>query len=295
MSLKRATDVEIARLATRQSGVVSRKQLLALGLSGDQIRYRTAASRLRPVYRGVYAVGHDALPQRGRLIAALLVAGPGAALSHGTAAALWKLIRSMPPFIEITTTGRAPKTRPGLPFCTAREMDVRRLGGLPLTTPLQTLKDLAATRPGGLLEDACSEALYLGLVPLAALRGQRGRGAARLRAVGADAAPTRSRLERALRPVLEQHHLPQPEINVRLGRYRPDFLWRAHRVIVETDGWQGHGHRLAFERDRARDAELQAAGYVVLRFTRRQVREDPQGVARTIAATLRLRAPRRAA
>jgi hypothetical protein len=146
MSLKRATDVEIARLATRQSGVVSRKQLLALGLSDDQIRYRTAANRLRPVHRGVYAVGHDALPPRGRLVAALLVAGLNAALSHGTAAALWKLTRSMPPFIEITTTTRAPRPRDGLRFYTTTAHDVRTRDGLRITTPLRTLKDLAATR-----------------------------------------------------------------------------------------------------------------------------------------------------
>ena len=108
-------DVEIARPRHPSERGCLPQAAAGPRASGDQIRYRTAASRLRPVYRGVYAVGHDALPQRGRLIAALLVAGPGAALSHGTAAALWKLIRSMPPFIEITTTGRAPKTRPGLP------------------------------------------------------------------------------------------------------------------------------------------------------------------------------------
>ena len=82
---------------------------------------------------------------------------------------------------------------------------------------------------------------------------------------------------------------------MRLGRYRPDFLWREHRVIVETDGFKAHGHRLAFENDRARDATLQAAGYAVLRFTWRQVKDDPHTVAGRIAATLTRRAPRRAA
>ena len=82
---------------------------------------------------------------------------------------------------------------------------------------------------------------------------------------------------------------------MRLGRYRPDFLWREHRVIVETDGFRAHGHRLAFENDRARDATLQAAGYAVLRFTWRQVNDDPHTVAGRIAATLTRRAPRRAA
>jgi very-short-patch-repair endonuclease len=167
--------------------------------------------------------------------------------------------------------------------------------GLPVTTPLRTLRDLAATRLREEVEDACSEALYLRLVPARALTEQRGPGAAKLRAIAANAAPTRSRLERALRPVLKANGLPAPEVNVRLGRYRPDFLWREHGVVVETDGFKAHGHRLAFERDRARDAALPAAGYAVLRFTWRQVNEQPGVVAQRIGATLRLRAPRTAA
>ena len=88
----RREDDAIARLATLESGIVTRAQLLGLGLSPNQLDRRIAAGRLRPVYRGVYALGHDALPSRGRLMAALLAAGPGAALSHRTAAA-----RATPP------------------------------------------------------------------------------------------------------------------------------------------------------------------------------------------------------
>ena len=295
MSPKRATDAGIAQLATRQSGVVSRAQLLRLGFDAEQIKHRLTVGRLHPIHRGVYAVGHDALPQRGRLIAALLVVGPHTALSHGIAEALWKLTPSMPQLVELTTTRRAPRKRDGLRVYTTRQLTMRRLDGLPVTTPIQTLLDLAATRPPEAVERACSEALYLRLVNAGDLATQRGRGAPILRALAADAAPTRSRLERALRPVLKAHGLSQPEINVRLGRYRPDFLWREHRVVVETDGFRAHGHRLAFEHDRARDATLQAAGYAVLRFTWRQVKDDPHTVAARIAATLTRRAPRRAA
>ena len=83
---------------------------------------------------------------------------------------------------------------------------------------------------------------------------------------------------------------PAPAVNARLGRYEVDFLWPEQRVVVELDGWEGHGHRLAFERDRARDAALQAAGYLVLRFTWRQLRDEPQLVARRIAEALGRRA-----
>jgi len=73
-----------------------------------------------------------------------------------------------------------------------------------------------------------------------------------------------------------------------------DFAWPEHGVLVETDGWATHGYRAAFERDRARDAQLASRGYVVLRFTWRQIVEEPMRVAATIAATLSLRSPARA-
>jgi hypothetical protein len=78
---------------------------------GD-IQYRLRVGRLRVIHRGVYAVGHDAIPVRGRLFAGLLVAGPDSALSHTTGSALHRLIPSMPPFVEISVSGRrAPRDR----------------------------------------------------------------------------------------------------------------------------------------------------------------------------------------
>jgi very-short-patch-repair endonuclease len=83
-----------------------------------------------------------------------------------------------------------------------------------------------------------------------------------------------------------RHRLPPPEVNARLGPYEVDFLWREQRVVVETDSWRHHGHRSAFESDRAKDARLQALGYRVLRFTWRQISEDPDFVARALRAVL---------
>lgn len=97
---------------------------------------------------------------------------------------------------------------------------------------------------------------------------------------------TRSELERLFLRLCRRRHLPLPEVNVRMGPFEVDFLWREARVTVETDGFRHHGDRLAFERDRARDAALQAMGYRVLRFTYRQVREDPDAVVRRLRAVL---------
>lgn len=93
MTPKDATplDVRLAQLAARQHGVVSVRQLLAFGFTRDQIRFRTATGRLHRLHRGVYAVGHTALPWQAPFVAAVLVAGEGAVLSHGSAAAWWAI------------------------------------------------------------------------------------------------------------------------------------------------------------------------------------------------------------
>jgi very-short-patch-repair endonuclease len=244
-------DVFLARLATSQSGVVGRKQLLALGFTGDEVDYRVEARRLLPVHRGVYAVGHKALSDRGRCVAALLATGPGAALSHRTALALHRLIPSMPQLIEVTLTTRRPRQRAGIKVHHAANVETTIKDGLPVTTVAQTLKDVPDRR-------ATAEALYRGLID----RSQT------------EVEPTQSELEDALLPALAKAGIPKPLTQHRLGPYRADFFWPDHNLVVETDGWQKHGHRAAFEEDRARDAHLQAAGYRVLRFTWKQVIEQ---------------------
>jgi very-short-patch-repair endonuclease len=118
----------------------------------------------------------------------------------------------------------------------------------------------------------------------------RGISALRTVAAGGRAAPTRSALERAFLRLLAEAGLPAPRVNHRIARDLVDFTWRAERVVVETDGWAAHGHRRAFESDRARDARRQAEGYAVLRFTWRQVTEEPVRVAARVAQTLGMRA-----
>jgi very-short-patch-repair endonuclease len=287
---KYSPDEAIARLASRLGGVVDRAQLLALGLGRGAIDHRILVGRLRPLYHGVYAVGHEAVSPRGRLVAGLLVAGPGAALSHRTAAALAKLTPSMPQFVEITTTSTRRRDRPGLVFHRATTLDATSKHALPVTTPLRTLLDLAATRPRQEVERACSEALVLRLTTADAIAGQHGRGAAMLRRIAGDGvAPTRSELERRFLKAVLRAGLPRPDVNVKLGGYTVDFLWPDQRLVVELDGYRFHGHRLAFERDRIRDAELQLLGYTVLRFTWRQLRDEA-----AVARLLTLPASRRA-
>ena len=204
------------------------------------------------MHQGVYAVGHEALSDRGRMIAALLAAGPGAALSHGTAA--YHCPSS--PHCRSSSTSRSP-TAPhdSAAACasTRRRLDTTTHNGLPVTTPEQTLAQLPTpTRPSP----------RRGARPAADpahRRRPRRAHAQRARARAARASRQRSSRDRC--------------VNTHVLGHEVDFLWPDHELIVETDGWTAHGHRRAFERDRARDAELHAAGYVVLRFTWRQVIE----------------------
>jgi very-short-patch-repair endonuclease len=264
-------DVFLARLATRQAGVAGRRQLLALGFTADEVDNRLARRRLIGVHQGVYAVGHAALSDRGRMVAALLAAGPGAVLSHETAAYLYMLIPSLPPFIDVTHTDRAPRRRPGLRVHQAKRLDTTVHQGLPTTTPAQTLRQLPPERR----DRARADALIRGLIP---------------RSADDHAEPTRSALEDALLPALAKAKLPRPLVNTHVLGREVDFFWPEHRLIVETDGWGTHGVRRAFESDRAKDATLQAHGYTVVRFTWRQVKHETLLVTVRIAQLL-ARAP----
>jgi very-short-patch-repair endonuclease len=260
-------DVLVARLATRQDGVVGVEQLLALGLTRAAIKHRVRSGRLIRVHQGVYAVGHEALSDHGRMIAALLAVGPGATLSHETAAYHWTLIPSLPPYIDVTLIDRQPRTRHGVRVHRATRLETTTHQGLRVTTPLETLAQLRdETR-----DRARAEALVKKLIP---------------RQADDHAEPTRSALEDALLPALEAAQLPKPLVNTTLLGHEVDFFWPDQRLVVETDGWATHGHRRAFESDRARDAQLVAAGYRVLRFTWRQVTHQTLLVAVQIAQAL---------
>ena len=83
-----------------------------------------------------------------------------------------------------------------------------------------------------------------------------------------------------------RHRIPKPEVNVLIGNYKVDFLWREERLIVEADSFEHHRDRTTFEADRARDAELRLVGYTVVRFTWRQLTNEPAWVARTVRGLL---------
>jgi very-short-patch-repair endonuclease len=276
----------IGDLASRQYGVVSRSQLLAMGIGTGAIQSRLRKHYLHQLHRGVYAVGHMALVPLAREMAAVLACGLMAAISHRSAAVVWHLLwASDDAEIDVTVVG-GKGCRPGLRIHRSRLLwprDVQHLRGLPVTAPWRTLVDLAETATDRELERATHEALTRRLLSASRLQSQladyRGRrGIGRLKKLLEDADPptlTRSEAEERFLALVRAAGLPAPEVNVRVRGHEVDFLWRDQGLVVEVDGFQFHSTRAAFERDRRRDAELQSAGLRVLRVTWRQVVEAP--------------------
>jgi very-short-patch-repair endonuclease len=273
-------DSTVAELAERQHGVVSAAQLREAGIGKDAIRRRVHAGRLHRIHRGVYAVGHRRLTYEGRCAAAVLACGRRAAVSHHSAAVLWRMLHPshLPIAVTVATAGGRP-TRPGIELHSSEGLDrstVTRRQGIPVTRPARTVRDLKRTGPRSLYLRVMRRAIDLRLIepPVTA----------------ADEL-TRSELERAFLALCRRHRLPPPEINARAGPFEVDFLWRDAGLVVETDGFAFHSDRDAFEADRARDAHLQALGFRVLRFTYRQVVEEPAEVARAVRRVMGQPAP----
>ena len=298
----RSLDAVIAKIAQRQHGVVSRSQLVAIGLGRGAIELRLANGRLHAVHPRVYAVGHTALTYAGHCMAGVLAGGPGAAGSHRAAAAVWGFLPPAGRHVEVTGPSRR-RSRAGLRFYRTRlppdELAVH--DGIPLTTVPRTLFDLAAVLAPGRLARAVKEVEMRRLWDALSLedllvRHPRRPGAAALRAVLAEPGRgiTRSELEDLFLAFLDAAGLPRPVTNVWLRVdgiwFEVDCAWHEQRLIVELDGRATHGTSHAFEHDRNRDRRLVAAGWRVMRITWRQLREEPEAVGRDLRAAL-ARAP----
>ena len=288
-------DRRIADLAGARGGVVSRKELLALGLTAGGIDSRVRRGALHRIFAGVYAVGHPLLARNGWYHAAILTAGPGAVLSHHSGGALWDVRRSAR--LDVTVETR----RRGAPRLVMHESKlpphhVTERDGLPVTTVARTLLDLAEVLDRPRLERVWEAADRLQVLDVRAVErvmadcpGRRG-----LRPLGtllrhqcAGAWDTRSDLERAFLAVCAAHGVPAPAVNAAAGGHCVDCTWPGHRLVVEIDSWRYHRARDAFDRDRARDVDLALAGYVVARFTDRMLDREPGRVAERVRALLR--------
>lgn len=281
-------DRAAGRIAGANRTVVTAAQLHECDLGRRAIEYRLLAGRLHVVFRGVYSFGSGELPPLGRELAALLACGERSFLSHRSSAFVWGMVERAPEVVEVTVVGRPCASRDGLQVHRVREIDrreLRRREGLWVSSPARVCLEMAATAPAELPDviDAGLANRRLNRRDVEAVLGRhRGRrGAARLAAILGDESAmtiTRSDAEKAMFKLIRDAGLPMPEVNVRLGPYRPDFMWRSHHLIVELDSYGFHGGPGGFQNDRDKDLFYRDAGFDVIRFTRAHVVHEPMRV-----------------
>ena len=266
-----SVDERIAAVAARQHGVVSTRQLLALGVTRNAIKHRVSRGQLTPLHRGVYRVGPLPSPLTSPM-AATLACGPSAVLSHHSAAALLGIRRPHAGPIHVTVTRGHARKRRGLVIHRTRSLrddEVVTHKGIRTTSAARTLLDIASDLTRKHLTRAIEEAQIQGQLDHSSLtaavsRAHGHRGVVALRAAAPqEVRMTRSEAERRLVELVDAAELPPPRTNVTLGGYEVDAVWAGERLVVEVDGFAFHGSRDAFERDRRRDAELVAAGWRV--------------------------------
>jgi very-short-patch-repair endonuclease len=296
MIVSGTADQRLATIARQQSGRVSRVQLRAIGLSDGAIQRRVRRGGMLREHPSVYIVGHAAPVPLGRETGALLWAPDGAVLSHHSAAALWA-IGSDDRNIHLLVQGGWTRHRPGVTVHRTNLLDARDIrirDGLPVTSPARTLLDTAGRTSMRALEHMFTEAVTQNLVSPADLKDviARGRGRSGCPALHAlldeedDPAFTRSDGEKRMRALIREAGLPAPLVNAPLHGFEVDFYWPAHAVVVEIDSYGFHTSRWAYERDRRKDAALRSRGMPPLRFSRRQVRDEPLLVITQVAQAI---------
>jgi very-short-patch-repair endonuclease len=264
------------------------------------------AGVLEQVHPGVARLVGSAVTREQRIAAAVLGAGKGAMASHRSAAHLWGVPRPETDPVDVILPVRSreaelddvvvhrPRDR--------KDLSPVRRSGISVTNVLRMLCDLGAVDAPGVPE-AVGHVVTNGLASPAALRtaisvharcGRHGVPALRdaLDEGVIDGQPADSVLEKTMRRLLDEHGLPPAEFHAVIGRYEVDFWITGTPVVLECDGWDTHGRdRQQFERDRVRDAELAAIGYVTVRFTYRQITRHAKAQAERIRRVLQRWAP----
>lgn len=295
-------DARIAAVAAAQHGPIAVGQLRACGLSDSAARSRAASGRLHRLYRGVYVPGHRLLPPLGAVAAAVLACGPGAAISHRTAAWLHDLRPDRRRTIDVTVAARTGRRHRWIVTHSAkglRPQDLTVVGGIPVTAVERTVLDCAPVVGRRGTEKLCGEGERRRVLDLRAVRSlldhvSRHPGAARLMAALDDLAGARgmtaSGPEDALLAAFRAAGLPEPECNSPIQRpdgtwAYADFLWRSQRLIAESDSREYHDRTQSYRSDRRRDRALLQQGYETVRFSDADA-ADPVACAAEVGAFL---------
>jgi very-short-patch-repair endonuclease len=269
-------------------------------------RRAVAQGRFIGLHPGVARMPGAAAGRTSTIHAAVLAAGAGAMASHRSAARLWGIARPDDEPVDVLLPRRTRQaTVTGAAVHRPRDLlDLRPSARehVPCTNILRTLCDLGALDPEA-VSGAVGHVVSTNLASPAALEaairrhGRRGRpGVPALREALADwvldGKPVDSILEPAMRNLLAEHQLPPAEFHPIIGGYEVDFRITGSPIVLECDGWATHGLQKAqFERDRVRDAERSALGYVVIRFTYRGIMTKPAREAERIRRNVQRWAP----
>jgi hypothetical protein len=262
-------------MARRQHGVVTRRDLLRIGFSSAAVEHRLGTGRLRPAARGVYTVGWPLTDRKQGWMAAVLVCGEDAMLSHGSAAALWGIGPQGAGPVDVSIRRHCGVSRPGI-----RARAVR------------TLIDQAAELTPNGLERMVNEADKHDVIDPEALRmalddyaGERGVKPLRTLLDRLTFRLSDTELEVLFRPIAAKAGLPTPLTKAMVNNFEVDFYWPDLGLVVETDGWRYHRTASAQTRDALRDQTYTAAGFTPLRFSHYQVKHEPRHVRDVLART----------
>jgi len=283
----------VRRRVSRQHGRVTWAQLKHGGLSDSTINHWVSDGRLIQVLPKVYAVGHRAPSREADLWAAILYAGPGAMLSHRTAAQWRGLINHAPRVIEVSTPRQITSTAGVRVYgrrSTVREFHER----LPITSIAQTVFDLAATAPNlNVVRRALAVLDYrdeLDLDALTAICGARRPGARLLRRALANHQPQLARtngdFEKDFLEWCERWKVPVPVFNDIVHGEEVDAHWPEHGLVVELDGRDNHSSPAQIHHDRSKDMFLRSHGLTVHRYDWRLLHDEPRRVHDDVIAAI---------
>jgi very-short-patch-repair endonuclease len=294
----------LARAET-QYGVASRSQALTCGMTTGEIERRVTDRRVDVLFPGVYRVAGSAPTGRQRAMAATLWLGGDALVSHLTAATLLRLERVKTTELHVTIPNATRRGRTGHALHVHRTTSLQRIDrtvvdGIPCTSATRTILDCAPMLDDETLEIAFEHARRMRLTSPAALArraeqlcgsGKPGSTAIkRLLSHQLDGErPTESTLEVLAGRLLRRSALVRPTRQLWVGRFRIDFAWVPQLFGVECEGFEVHGRRLQWKRDKRRTATLERMGWRLMFVTWEDVTQHPEETLERIAIALRNR------
>jgi very-short-patch-repair endonuclease len=277
-------------IAKKDHDVVTHDELRALGYSRDAIKHRVKTNRLHPQALGVYSVGSPNLTKYGRWMVAIKRCGPETVLSHLSAAVLWGIRKKEGKEIRVTVPRRK---RPRVKGASRRDLPARhvtRHHGIPVTTVLRTLIDLAPVLTREEMERLIGQADALNLLRADTLREQLEREACRgariLKAIlDRDSyALSHSELERLFIPLALEAGIGKPDSQRRFGKYRVDFFFEELNLVVECNSLRYHRTQLQQRKDTERGHAHLLESRTCVPFTHHQVAHEPAYVVRILSA-----------